>query len=146
MNRLTDNRLGNGWYQPKDKQERKELQNLGDVSYEELYKALREYENLGLSPEEIRDFIENTRKDVDRLMSYQTFYAKLKEKGLINEEQDIERVCAALEKQIPKKIVTKGHFEFCPNCKTELTHLDYYYVKTHCCECGQKLLWEGDSE
>ena len=56
-----------------------------------------------------------------------------------------EAAVSALEKQIPKKIVTKRHFEFCPNCNTELTHLDYYYVKTHCCECGQALDW-GDTE
>ena len=55
-------------------------------------------------------------------------------------------VISSLEKQIPTKIVTKGHLEFCPNCNTELTHLDYYYVKTHCCECGQALFWESDTK
>ena len=148
MNRLTDNRLGNGWYQPKDKEERKELQNLGDVSYKELYERLKEYENLGLSPEEIRDFIENTRKEIDSLMTYHTFYAKLKEKRLINEEQDVERVISALEKQMPKKPIKirgsyfgKGKGGDCPNCKAGVNSIEYKYCRI----CGQALDW-SDTE
>ena len=58
-----------------------------------------------------------------------------------------EMAVSALEKQIPKKIVTKGQFkQFCPNCNMELTYLDDYYIKTHCCNCGQKLLWESVTE
>ena len=149
MNRLTDNRLGNGWYQPKDKEERKELQNLGDVSYKELYERLKEYENLGLSPEEIRDFIENTRKEIDSLMTYHTFYAKLKEKRLINVEQDVERVISALEKQMPRAAEHEdGAWSICPNCGGSICNDTEYATNkevSYCEHCGQALDW-SDTE
>ena len=44
--RLTDKRfLVQGFYQPKDKKERKEILKMDKPSYEEIYKRLGEYEN-----------------------------------------------------------------------------------------------------
>jgi hypothetical protein len=44
--RLTDKRfLSQGFYQPKNKEERKEILNMEKPSYEEIYRKLGEYEN-----------------------------------------------------------------------------------------------------
>lgn len=46
MKRLTDKRfLGDGFYQPKNTMERKEIQMMKKPSYDELYQALGKYEN-----------------------------------------------------------------------------------------------------
>lgn len=52
--RLTDRRfLGEGYYQPKTKLEYKQICMMRKPTYEEIYKRLGEYENTGLSPDEI---------------------------------------------------------------------------------------------
>ena len=46
MERLTDKRfLGEGFYQPKNREEFKEIQNMKKPSYEEIYQRLGELEN-----------------------------------------------------------------------------------------------------
>ena len=45
LKRLTDDRfVGNGFYQPKSKEERKEIQDMYKPSYKEIYDRLAEYE------------------------------------------------------------------------------------------------------
>ena len=52
--RLTDKRfLGDGFYQPKDKSERKEIILMEKPSYNDIYKKLGEYENTNVQPSEI---------------------------------------------------------------------------------------------
>lgn len=47
LKRLTDNRfLGKGYYQPKTKEERKEIQSMYKPSYDEIYQRLGEYEKM----------------------------------------------------------------------------------------------------
>ena len=47
LKRLTDNRfLGKGFYQPKTKEERKEIQMMYKPSYDEIYQRLGEYEKM----------------------------------------------------------------------------------------------------
>lgn len=64
----------------------------------------------------------------------------------------IDMAVAALEKQIPKKVIF-GHDEqdaiCCPNCETEIAMMDEYRYESvfykHCPNCGQKLDW-SDTE
>lgn len=45
LKRLTDDRfVGDGFYQPKSKEERKEIQDMYKPSYKEIYDRLAEYE------------------------------------------------------------------------------------------------------
>ena len=68
MKRLTDKRfLSEGFYQPKNKEEFKEIQMMDKPTYEEIYKRLGEYENLGLSPEEIRNLFGKIKKIFDKI-------------------------------------------------------------------------------
>ena len=54
--RLTDKRvLGDGFYQPKDKNERKEIILMDKPSYNDVYKKLGEYENTNVQPSEIEN-------------------------------------------------------------------------------------------
>lgn len=47
LKRLTDDRfLGKGFYQPKTKEERKEIQLMYKPSYDEIYQRLGEYEKM----------------------------------------------------------------------------------------------------
>ena len=47
LKRLTDDRfLGKGFYQPKTKEERKEIQLMYKPSYDEIYRRLGEYEKM----------------------------------------------------------------------------------------------------
>lgn len=48
----------------------------------------------------------------------------------------------ALEKQIPKKIVSKEDYADCPKCGT----IQRYRKEFHCYHCGQKILWSDEND
>ncbi|OZV10765.1 hypothetical protein CIW83_18270 [Tissierella sp. P1] len=56
-------------------------------------------------------------------------------------EEEIETIIEALEKQIPKKGMpyNSGKNHNFIECSTCSAHLDLYYK--HCTKCGQKLDW-----
>ncbi len=56
--RLTDKRfLNDGFYEPKSKEERLEIQFMDKPSYRDIYKKLGEYENTNLEPSDIGDLM-----------------------------------------------------------------------------------------
>lgn len=55
--RLTDNRFtGDGFYQVKSREERKEIMDMEKPSYKDIYNRLAEYENTGLSPDDCKNY------------------------------------------------------------------------------------------
>ncbi|MBQ8796146.1 MAG: hypothetical protein IJZ54_06955 [Clostridia bacterium] len=61
----------------------------------------------------------------------------------------ISTAISALEKQIPKEVISQPYFYgqelHCPFCNF-LIGWEYEIDKDYCRKCGQKLLWESDTE
>lgn len=79
MDRFTDNRFASeGFYQPKSREERLEI--FANIpSLEAIYKRLAEYEETGLTPEQITAFKNMPRTDI-RLISAQDIETSITER------------------------------------------------------------------
>lgn len=85
MDRLTDKRLATcGYYVPKNKDERRELQ-ASCPSYRELYVRLAAYEDTGLTPEEIHEL--QTAYKRDQWISVEERLPEEKTEVLISDNQ-----------------------------------------------------------
>ena len=61
-------------------------------------------------------------------------------------KEEFDLAILALEKQIPKNAMGEGSTKevgYCPNCKS---HLMYEPKTNYCRWCGQRLLWEVESD
>lgn len=90
--------------------------------FKAIHKKLAEYEDIGLTPLEIKNFLKD-------------FGISL----LIKNRELKEQLDKALEKQTAKSITRKDMSESfkCPNCNE-----DRYWKDGNCCkDCGQKLDW-----
>ena len=79
---------------------------------------------------------EQARNDLERLLL----------RGEKPADKVVALACKALEKQIPKKVISEYDEQdsiCCPNCKGELMSMDWYdHWKCNYCElCGQALDW-----
>lgn len=53
-------------------------------------------------------------------------------------DEAVQMAIEALEKQIPKKLISKDDYEDCPDCGTILR---YWLEEGYCYKCGQKYVW-----
>ena len=62
-------------------------------------------------------------------------------------EDELRLAMAALEKQVPKKVILgydEQDYVRCPQCKSEIAPMDdcyYYQGDNYCFNCGQALDW-----
>ena len=86
---------------------------------------------------------------IRRIKEHIRIHAKKEPCTAVYITEALQMACEALEKQIPKKVVSQPYFYgqelHCPSCDF-LIGWEYEIDKDYCRKCGQKLMWQSDTE